>query len=294
MRPTIVRSICIASLALPTALPAAAHDFWIEPATFRPAPGETVAVSLRVGDGPPGDALPREERRIVRFELLGPDGAAQVAGAEGRAPAGVVRPGGPGAYAVVYRSTDSAVELAAGAFESYLAQEGLERIVGLRAERGESGEPGREQFSRSVKALLVAGPGSPSRPWAPASSSARFHAVHLRPTALPLELVPAASPYDPEAPLERLPFTLLFENEPLAGALVEAFRREAPSAVQRARTDRRGRAVFDVAAGGSWLVTAVHMEPEPPGSGADWRSVWTSLAFEVAGRADPVAEGAGP
>ena len=35
---------------LAAALPAAAHDFWIEPAEFRPAVGESVPVVLRVGE----------------------------------------------------------------------------------------------------------------------------------------------------------------------------------------------------------------------------------------------------
>jgi len=29
-----------------------------------------------------------------------------------------------------------------------------------------------------------------------------------------------------------------------------------------------------------WLATAVALEAAPPGSGADWRSLWSSLTFE--------------
>lgn len=257
--------ICV----LLAALPAAAHDFWIEPATFRPAPDRPLAVSLRVGDAFPGESLPRAETRVVRFELIGPEGTAPVAGVEGTRPAGAARVGTDGAYVLVYRSTDSRVELPGEKFESYLVEEGLERVSRLRADRGETAEPGREQFSRSVKALLSAG--------APTS-----HALHTRPTGLPLELVPAASPYDPAADLSRFAVTLLWEGEPLAGALVEARRWGYAAGAQHDRTDSTGRAVFDVAAAGPWLVTAVHMTRAPANSGADWQSVWTSLTFETA------------
>jgi hypothetical protein len=38
---------------------------------------------------------------------------------------------------------------------------------------------------------------------------------------------------------------------------------------------------FDLDAAGRWLVTAVHMVPAPAASGADWESVWASLAFAL-------------
>ena len=58
MRPRALLAVGCALAAL-GARGAAAHDFWIEPSTFRPAPGEKVAVSLRVGDAFPGEAVPR-------------------------------------------------------------------------------------------------------------------------------------------------------------------------------------------------------------------------------------------
>lgn len=291
----------LAAGAVLVTVPAAAHDLWIEPAAFAPAAGSTVAVALRVGDGLPGEPVPRREERIVRFTLVGPldgpDGTpaetlldetlldeTPLDGIEGVAPAGFARIGGPGLYAVVYRSTESAIELPADKFESYLAEEGLERIVELRAARGESGEPGRERYSRSVKALIAVGPASGEE----SAGSGDTLRAGDRTLGLDLELVAERDPRDGPAP-GGFPFRLLRHGEPLAGALVEAVRLDRPldrsevsAAPLAARSDAAGRVRFDLAAPGRWRVTAVAMDEAPPGSGADWRSVWTALTFELA------------
>jgi hypothetical protein len=296
------------------AAPASAHDLWIEPATFGPAPGSMVAVALRVGDGLPGEPMPRRQERIVRFALVGPLEASAESlerppaetlleetpldGVEGVAPAGFARVGGPGLYAVVYRSTEAAIELPATKFESYLAEEGLERIVDLRAARGESGEPGRELYSRSVKALLAAGAAGGAGGGG-AGGNRVPSAAHAgdRPLGLDLELIAERDPRDGPAP-GGFPFRLLRAGEPLAAVLVEAvlldqrldqpldrpLDRSAgePTGPLAARSDAAGRVRFDLAAPGRWRITAVDMREAPAGSGADWRSVWTALTFELA------------
>ena len=97
---------------------------------------------------------------------------------------------------------------------------------------------------------------------------------------LRIELVAEKSPYAGNAPI---PFRLLYENRPLAGALVAVFNKAAPLDKLKARTDRDGRVTFDIKRGGTWLVTAVHMIPAPSGSDAQWESIWASLSFERPG-----------
>lgn len=279
------RTLVLGVGAALAAAPASAHDFWIEPATFTPAPGSTIAVALRVGAELPGDPVPRREERIVRFALVGPldapapDGDSPAEGAlggvEGATPAGVARVDGPGLYALVYRSTDAPIELPAAKFEHYLVEEGLERISELRAARGESAEPGRELYSRSVKALLAVGRGG---------RAGGDRADGDRPVGLDLELVAEHDPRERQ-PAGGFPIRLLRDGEPLAGALVEAVRLDATDAELADeladRSDVDGRVRFDLAAG-RWRITAVDMRPAPAGSDADWNSVWTALTFEVA------------
>src|SRR2546430_14913591 len=65
-----------------SALPAMAHDFWIEPSTFKPAVGETFMASLRVGQDFLGDPVPRSSQQIERFVVRDAGGEHPVTGFE--------------------------------------------------------------------------------------------------------------------------------------------------------------------------------------------------------------------
>lgn len=241
-----------------------AHDLWIEPSSFRPVPGERVAVRLRVGQAFRGDPVPRMEERIERFAAVGPGGEVPLRGVEGADPAGFATLPAPGTWIFVYYSDHASVELEGPKFESYLAEEGLERISRLRAQRGQTAARSREIYSRCAKALVAAGNG-------PAKGFDRV-------LGLPLELVPETSPSGLPAGGE-LPVILLFRGKPLAGALVVAVPHDAPEAKVSGRTGRDGRVRLRLDKKGDWLVKAVHMEPAPAESGADWESFWASFTF---------------
>jgi uncharacterized GH25 family protein len=109
----------------------------------------------------------------------------------------------------------------------------------------------------------------------------------LRPVGLPAEIVPLTDPLASEIFRVRV----LFRGEPVAGALLNAWRRQldradAPRhpprepvpAVAQARTDSGGVAALLLHGRGEWLVSAVHMVPSSD-AGADWESYWASLTF---------------
>jgi uncharacterized GH25 family protein len=246
-----------------------AHDFWIEPSSFRPAPGQRIALRLRVGQEFRGDPVPRDPALLKRFALEGPRGETAVPGVPNTEPAGILVTPGPGLYTVVYESNPDPVQLDAKKFNDYLAQEGLEAIRDLRARHGQGDAPARELFSRCAKALLAVGGGAAADGW-------------NRPSGMRLELVPEANPYT-LTPGGGLPARLLWEGKPLAGALVVAFTRDRPELKVSARSDTRGRVDLKLDRPGVWLIKAVHMIPSPKESGADWQSFWASLTFEVAG-----------
>ncbi len=158
------------------------------------------------------------------------------------------------------------MSLDARKFEDYLREEGLERIVAERARRGETEKPSRELFSRCAKALLFAGEG-------PVGGEDRA-------LGFTLELLAEQDPYALRAGSE-LPVRLLFEGKPLEGALVVAIPHGEPRESLSQRTDRSGRVRLRLPREGAWLVKAVHMVPAPADSGADWRSLWASLTFEM-------------
>jgi uncharacterized GH25 family protein len=264
----VTRRVALLAAALAMAGPAFAHDFWIEPSTFRPAVGSTLGVRLVVGQGFRGDALPRNPAMIARFVLVTDAGETPIGGRAADEPAGAVRIDRPGLALIGYRSLESQVSLEAAKFEAYLKEEGLESVIAARAKSADSQKPSRELFSRSAKSLVEAGD----------SGAAGFDRV----LGLTLELVPEKNPYALKAG-DALPVRLLYEGKPLSGALVVALAFDDPDAKVAERTDAGGRVVLRLSREGAWLVKAVHMVPVAGNPNADWRSIWASLTFALPG-----------
>jgi len=257
----------LALVALAASGVVAAHDFWIEPAAFRPAPGAEVALRLYVGQDFRGESLIYLPELQERYVYLDAGGERPVPGVAGDDPAGTIRPRGAGVVIVGYRSAPFTVSFATLAeFEAYLAKEGLEHIGALRKRLGKRDRDITERYSRAAKSLLNVGPARPS------DGDRRL--------GFTLELVAERNPYA-LAPGRELPVRLYYQNRPLADALVIAFTKDAPLTKLRVRTDRDGRARLALARPGVWLVTAVHMVPAAKDVNTDWDSIWASLTFEL-------------
>lgn len=265
---TRLHALLAAAVLLPAA-PAQAHDFWIEPDTFRPATGAQVRLTLRVGQHFSGESRPYVPQFFERFVYAGPQGERPVAGELGDDPAGRLTAPAPGMYVVAYRGRQDYLELEPKKFDSYLEDEGLETIIRERARRGESDKKSRELYSRCAKSLVAAG--------------GAHGAGYDRSLKLTLELTPEKNPYALAAG-DTLPVRLLYQGKPLAGALVVAFRREEPMTKLKLRTGRDGRVALKLSQPGAWLVKSVHMVRVPAGGTADWESFWASLTFELPAR----------
>ncbi len=248
---------------------AAAHDLWIEPSSFTPAPATRLAVRLRIGQLFQGDPFPRDAKLMVRFAVLGPAGEAPIPGVPDTDPAGFLIAGPPGLYELVYTSNHASVTLDAAKFEKYLADEGLDEISALRKRRGLTASGVHEIFSRCAKSLVEVG-GDPGT-------------GYDRVLGLRLELIPEKNPYALGAGQE-LPVRLLYGGAPLANAQVSAISKDQPARQVAVRTDSQGRARLRLDRSGVWLVKAVHMIAAPAASGADWESVWASLTFALPAR----------
>jgi len=260
---TRIVAVAAASLLAATAF---AHDFWIEPTKFRVAKNEVVKLPLRVGMEYVGDPVPRDDLRTEKFVVLGPDGVENVPGEDKRDPAGRFTPKKDGVYVVAFRSTRRSIELEPAKFEAYLKDEGLERVAKIRAERDETTKPGFEIYSRCAKSLLFVGEGSKDG--------------HDRVAGMRLEIVPETNPYVVPAG-SALTFRVVFEDKPLADALVVARNRAAPKSVVSARTDAEGRVKLTLERAGEWMVKCVHMIEAPKETGMAWESLWASVTFET-------------
>ena len=263
-------------LALPlllwTAL-AQAHDFWIDPTSYRPTAGDTVDVVLRLGHGAEARTVARDDTDIERFELVGGDRVVRVDGAAGADPAGRVVVPSDGCWWIAYAGGRAFSALSPAVFEDYLERKGLDHVVADRQVRGESERYGSEVYSRCAKALLHVGE-------CDAAGDARAHVSH--PVGLTLEILPDVDPAV-LLPGDRLAVRIVFRDQPLEGVLVEAVPDGDRTRSTRVRTDTEGRARIELRHAGRWLLSAVHMERGAGPERADWESWWASLSFELHG-----------
>lgn len=271
----IAAAVVIASVA--TA--ALAHDFWIAPAKFRVAKGDTVELPLRNGVEYAGSPVARDDLRIEAFVALGPGAEITVTGENKKDPAGRFTPTAEGIWVVGYRSRPRSIELEAPKFEEYLREEGLQHVAKLREDRKESEKPGRELFSRCAKALFLVGPVAKEG--------------HDRVVGQRLEIIPETNPFTASAGTE-MTFRMVFEEKALANGLVVARSRAEPKHVRSARTDAEGRVRLTLDRSGEWLVKCVHMVAAPAESGMDWESLWASVTFDLTEAEKPAVEVAEP
>jgi hypothetical protein len=247
-----------------TSRPALAHDFWIEPSTYRPAPGQRVTLRHRVGSSFLGDAVPRDESLLVRFVTAGGDGVQPVPGVHGLDPAGIAQAPAAGTLVVAYESRGSVTEMTPEKLAQYVEEEQIADQLPARWETTWRRRPlVRDRLSRAVKTLLVVRNGD----------SGGYDRV----VGLPLELVPLADPAK-LLPGGTLPVTLLWQGKPAPGIHVIALSRVDPRQPIVARTDAAGGARLVLPRGGEWLLKAVKILPAG-GPDADFASVWTSLTF---------------
>ena len=270
IKPLISAAAILAGLLLSTVGPASAHDYWIEPSVFQLDPGGRVLFYLRVGENFSGEPAAFSMERTTRFQIDSSSRQIDVLPLQ-HDPAGMARLREGGLQVVSYENTAAYLELPAERFNAYLEAEGLESILQAREEAGASDQPGREAYSRCAKTLLwVEGGQSP----------AAGAGLHNTPVGMTLELLPEANPYAMKAPAT-LTVKLLYQGQPVAGALIMAMSKSAPQEVQRVESGADGGAEFQMPRGGLWMVKAVHMVPGAAAKREDWRSYWASLTFEL-------------
>lgn len=256
---------------------AVAHEFWVQPDSFTPSPGDRVPVRLFVGEAgkEDRDEMARRSDHLLRFEAISAAGSSPIVGLFGRAPAGMLRPTTPGHLLIVYQGKHTFIEIAAEKFESYLDEEGLDEIIEARVRTDESLAPGRESYARYAKSLVVV-----------QGDVAVANSGFDREVGMPIEVVPETNPQDWS---DGDPFVVrvLYDGRPLADQQLKLIHLVDGDLKVIARTDVEGRATLQPAQAGPWLVATVYMRRAPEGVKGDWESFWGSLTFELASRPQP-------
>lgn len=262
--------LALTTALLLAALPAFAHDYWLEPDAFFLPVGEEVNVRLHVGDDFKSEAeRPFQKKPTVKFQLLSAKETLDLAaaGKEDQKPVARVKAKAPGNYLIALERAPQKITLAADKFNAYLAEEGLDAILEQRRKAGEDKAEGRERYSRSIKCLLQAGD--------------QRDDTYKQVLGQRLEIVPQANPYALKAGAE-LAVLVQFEGKLLAGARVFAHHRDGEKvATQKLTTSKEGIAVVKLDKAGTWLVRLVHMRRCADDKEIDWESFWGALTFAV-------------
>lgn len=249
----------------------AAHDLYLRPKNFQLKPGETLRVEFHNGDSFPRSEVPVKIQRLrdMKLRLANTESAFQDVRIEGTATvADVKAPAGEGTAVLISRTIPNFIELAGPKFEEYLQHEGLDDILAWRKAHGESAKPGREMYSKYVKALALVGKGS--KDWG-------------APAGLAIEFVPLADPYSIK-PGGMLPVRVLFQGKPMAGLPIEAASAVRGKAEKKmiGKTDGKGEITIPITRAGLWKLHTIRMERRADTKAADWESYWASLTFEIA------------
>jgi hypothetical protein len=254
-----------------SAAPLRAHEHWLEVEPFQaPAATRPAKVYLFVGDRftAPEPVRVRTREAYAKFEIVSAGARQNVLKElrEDQAPLAVFgAPPKPGSHVFSLEALPRNIELPAKKFQSYLLEERLIDALILRAQRGQEDAPGRERYSRSLKAIAQIGP--------------KLEDHVTKPVGSELEIVPLAHPYGLAAGAP-LTVQVLFKGKPLAGrAVTGANRLRGDLQSKTLRTDAAGKVTFPIARRGDWMFALVHIEPTT--GEVDWRSYWATLTFSL-------------
>ncbi len=264
--------IILAMAAIAT--PVLAHEMWIAPSTFAAAEGETVALSLLVGDAADVKPWKFAWEKLVSLRDFGPAAmrdlqpTISVPATDG-APFAQVAFAGRGTHLVALESYQQLITLEPAKFNAYIKEDGLTGAIDYREQTKATGTPGREMYSRRAKVLVQVGN-------APSDQI-------LQPIGQTLEIVPLANPYALGASTA-VPVRVLYQGKPLAGALVALTALGTGSKpIARQVTDGSGRASFDVPRRAAWMISVVWTRPIPGNKSADYDTIFSSLTFGYPG-----------
>lgn len=250
-----------------------AHEYWLEPETYRLQIGEQLRISLRNGEDFKGFEQIYNDGAFKRFERIVGDAVLPVVGRLGDRPALTQDVGRPGLQVIVYQSTGSIIEYKKWEkFERFSQEKDLGDVETRHQARDLPGENFKEYYTRYAKSLV----------------GVDDAAGRDRQVGLEMELVALQNPY--AEPLTEMPALLLYQGEPLAQTQVTLFEKAPGEPARRSlhRTDADGLARLPIRPGAAYLVDAVALrEPSPEIAtrhGAVWETLWASLTFEVPAR----------
>lgn len=259
-------------LSLLFALPAFAHEYWLEPKNYVVSVDGILTAGLFNGEKFVGFEFTYLPQGFRRFEMALGDQVVPVQGRMGDRPALSVTSFGDGLHVVTYESagdilTYKDMEL----FTKFVVHKDFRTALARHAERGLPNADFKEFYTRHAKTLIAVGKG----------------AGQDKAYGLETEIVALKNPYTDDVS-QGMPVRVVYKGVPRADTQVELFQKDAAGVVTITlhRTNAGGEATLPVTKGHSYLVDAVVLREPEAGStaatkGAVWESLWAALTFAV-------------
>jgi len=268
MRPRLVLAIAGALIGSASAY---AHDLWLQPTGFWPAPDQPIALSILIGHGATRENWGIRSDRIILLRDVLPNGQLidllPLIRRGSNEPVIRLKLTQPGSHVLAMQSNDAQSVLPAARFNEFIAEEGMTPAIRHRAANRATDLPGREDYSRRAKAIVQVG-----------APDTRAIQVVSRRIGFDLEIVPERHPYL-LAPGEKLPVRVYWQGQPLAGALVKLTNLDADEKpLSMLRTNAAGRAGFAVPRHGKYLLNTVWTTPVA-GQASQFKTIFSSLTF---------------
>lgn len=245
-----------------------AHEFWLEPRSFRLRRGETLKVRFLAGERFEGENWKGDRQGVERISLFYngmEDTLTELIPRDTPGDSLALQFFDEGTGLLGYHSQNKWIELDPARFLEYLKEDGLDNAIAYREQHQETDSTGKEYYQRCAKTIFQVG--------------ASFDETYRRNCRLPLEFIPLEHPYKVRKG-QSLPFQLLFRNEPLAGARIRIWHRlNGKTDMKEALTSEEGRFSLEPSLAGTYMVSTVRMEHIDSSAVADWQSYWGSLTW---------------
>lgn len=245
-----------------------AHDLWLIPPE-KAAPGAPAIILMNQGMEFPKSTNAINPKSVDQKWVIDPNRTkieAETREPDGNSGRLAFTPTRNGLHVVAVATKPKPITLEADDFNAYLVSDGMPHIFLLRHREGTLNKPAREQYRKSVKAIVPVG----------AESAGEFD----RPLGLPLEIVPLMNPLT-RKPGETLPVRVYFQDKPLTDAnLGWSYPGDGDSPRGTVRTNPQGEARIPIDRAGLMTIRLTHMT-RPKARDFEWESFWSTLTFRV-------------
>lgn len=250
---------------------AKAHDFWLHPSAFQGLQVDTtIPLRFRVGHANDVEPWALTWDRVVALRSYSENGfqdqlSTIIVNNQWTSGRANIHLNAKGTHLIGFESYHSVSTLSAKKFNDYAQKEGLSLVLEQRNRLNQSEQAGIEIYSRKAKTIVQVGD--------------VYSENVTRPIGHMLEIVPISHPYQLSEG-DTLPIQVLFRGRPLENALVDMAPLEGANASrQEMRTNKDGKASFNINPKGSWMINVIWAVPIANHPSAEFETYFSSLTF---------------